>query len=154
MKKLLAIVLSVLMLMSMGIPAVYAERIENDQTPMIYIRGNGEPLYNAQGERIAAEFEDVDLGGDEEGEDSTDKIIETAVNIIKPLVLEGLLKDEWDNYGKAIYEELKPLFPDAGLDYNGNPTKGTGVHPDLMAKSGGSDGVLWHLRGLDGGSKA
>lgn len=135
MKKLLAIVLSVLMIMAMGMPAAYATRIENDQTPMIYIRGNGEPLYNAQGERIAAEFEDVDLGGDEEGEDSTDKIIETAVNIIKPLVLEGLLKDEWDNYGKAIYDEISPLFEEAILDGNGNPKNGTGVLPSTLANA-------------------
>lgn len=49
MKKLLAIVLSVVMLMSVGVTAAYATRIENEQTPIIYIRGNGEPLYNAQG---------------------------------------------------------------------------------------------------------
>lgn len=131
MKKILAIVLSMIMIVSLGTTAA-ATRIENEQTPMIYIRGNGEPLYNAQGERIAAEFEDVSLGGDEEGEDATDKIIETAVNIIKPLVLEGLLFDKWDNYGKAIYDEISPLFEEAILDGNGNPKNGTGVLPSTL----------------------
>lgn len=133
MKKILAIVLSMIMIMSLGVPMVFAAT-SNEQTPIIYIRGNGEPLYNAQGERIAAEFEDVDLGGDDD-EDSTDKIIETAVNIIKPLVLEGLLKDEWDNYGKAIYDEISPLFEEAILDGNGNPKNGTGVLPSTLAKA-------------------
>lgn len=133
MKKILAFVLSVILVFSLGVPMAYAAT-ENEQTPMIYIRGNGEPLYNAQGERIAAEFEDVSLGGDE-GEDSTEKIIETTVNIIKPFVLEGLLSDKWDNYGKAVYDELSPLFEEAILDGNGNPKNGTGVLPATLEKA-------------------
>ena len=50
MKKLIALTLALLMILPM---AVMASAIDvNEQTPIIYIRGNGEPLYNAQGERI------------------------------------------------------------------------------------------------------
>lgn len=130
MKKIISVLLSVIMIASLAAPAVFAASAD-EQTPMIYIRGNGEPLYNAQGERIAAEFEDVSLGG--EGEDTKEVIIETAVNILLPFALEGLLMDKWDNYGKAIYEEISPLFEEAILDGNGNPKNGTGVHPDTLA---------------------
>lgn len=107
----------------------------NEQTPIIYIRGNGEPLYNAQGERIAAEIEDVSLGDGDDSENATETIIETAVNILLPFAAEGLLMDEWDNYGKVIYEEFSPLFEEAILDGNGNPKNGTGPHPDVLANS-------------------
>lgn len=135
MKKVLAIVLALLMLFPM---ATLASAIDlNEQTPIVYIRGNGEPLYNADGERIAAEIEDIDLGGDdEEGDDDTFKtIVETTANILLPFAFEGLLKDEWDNYGKAVYKEFSPLFEEAILDGNGNPKNGTGPKPSVLANS-------------------
>lgn len=132
MKKLVSLLLALLMVLPM---ATLASAVDlNEQTPIIYIRGNGEPLYNAQGERIAAEIEDVSLGGDED-EDSTKTIIETAVNILLPFAAEGLLMDKWDNYGKAVYEEFSPLFEEAILDGDGNPKNGTAPHPDVLAKS-------------------
>ena len=46
MKKLIALTLVLLMILPM---ATMASAVNlNDQTPIIYIRGNGEPLYNAQ----------------------------------------------------------------------------------------------------------
>ena len=131
MKKIISVVLTFLMLLPMS-TAVSAVDL-NEQTPIIYIRGNGEPLYNAQGERIAAEIEDINLDGD--GEGSTEALIESAVNILLPFAVEGLLQDEWDNYGKVVYEELSPLFEEAILDGNGNPKNGTGPHPDVLANS-------------------
>lgn len=131
MKKFISVVLALLMLVPISTVASAVDM--NEQTPIIYIRGNGEPLYNAQGERIAAEIEDINLEGD--GEDSTETIVETAVNILLPFAVEGLLMDEWDNYGKAVYEELSPLFEEAILDGDGNPKNGTGPHPDVLAKS-------------------
>lgn len=132
MKKLVSLLLALLMVLPM---ATLASAVDlNEQTPIIYIRGNGEPLYNAQGERIAAEIEDISLGGDED-EDSTKTIIETAVNILLPFAAEGLLMDKWDNYGKVVYEEFSPLFEEAILDGDGNPKNGTAPHPDVLANS-------------------
>ena len=127
MKKLLSVILVVTMLFAVMAPAAIAaeEKVfESGMTPIIYIRGNGEQIYEADGVTpIVATFDDLmDDSGKEEGEDdglSKDVIVETAVNILKPFILEGMLFDKWDNYGRAIYEELKPLFPDAALDYDG-----------------------------------
>lgn len=132
MKKLISLVLVFVMIFAVMAPVISVSAA-NERTPIVYIRGNGDGLYYPDGTLCVAQFEDLSLGG----EDSIDKdtIVETTVNILKPFVLEGMLFDKWDNYGRAVYEELKPLFPDAGLDYNGNPTKGTGVHPQTMANS-------------------
>ncbi|MBR2079873.1 MAG: hypothetical protein IJ962_06590 [Clostridia bacterium] len=125
MKKLISILLVTVMLFAVMAPAVSAVNAY-EYLPTIYIRGNGEELYYPDGTRLVASFDDLSLGGEEGGIDK-DTIVETAVNILKPFVMEGMVFDKWDNYGKAIYDEIKPLFPDAGLDGNGNPLKGTGI---------------------------
>ena len=130
MKKIISLLLVTLMLFAVMAPMASAA---NERTPIVYIRGNGDGLYYPDGTLLVTQFEELSF--DEDSGIDKDVIVETTVNILKPFVLEGMIFDEWDNYGRAVYEELKPLFPDAGLDYNGNPTKGTGVHPQTMANS-------------------
>ena len=125
MKKLISILLVTVMLFAVMAPMASAVNAY-EYLPTIYIRGNGEALYYPDGTRLVASFDDLDLGGEGSGINK-DKIVETAVNILKPFVMEGMIFDKWDNYGKAIYDEIKPLFPDAALDENGNPMKGTGI---------------------------
>ena len=135
MKKLISLVLVLTLLFAVMAPMATVSAA-NERLPIVYIRGNGDGLYYEDGTLCVAQFED--LSSDEnpnKTELSKDDIVETAVNILKPFVLEGMLFDKWDNYGKKIYEEFKPLFPDAGLDYNGNPTNGTGVHSKVLADS-------------------
>ena len=130
MKKLISVLLAAVMLFAVMAPMASAS---DERVPIVYIRGNGDGLYYPDGTLCVAQFEDLSLGG--EGGIDKDTIVDSVVNILKPFVLEGMIFDKWDNYGRAIYEELKPLFPDAALDYDGNPTKGTGVHPQTMANS-------------------
>lgn len=131
MKKFISLFLVTLMLFAVMAPAASAA---NERTPIVYIRGNGDGLYYPDGTLCVAQFEDLSFDG-EDSSFTKDKIIETAVNILKPFVLEGMMFDEWDNYGRAIYEEIKPLFPDAALDYEGKPQKDTGVLKSVMADS-------------------
>ena len=126
MKKLISILLVAVLAMGIMAPMTFAAGYE--KLPIIYIRGNGEPLYYEDGTKLVASFDDISFGdSSEEGEDADvtkDKIVDAAVNILKPFVLEGMIFDNWDNYGKAVYEELVPLFgEDAGLDENGNAKK-------------------------------
>ena len=144
MKKLISLTLVLIMLFAVMAPAS-SVLAADERTPIVYIRGNGDGLFYPDGTLCVAQFEDLSLGGDGE-DDGIDKdtIVETVVNILKPFVLEGMIFDNWDNYGRAIYDELKPLFPDAGLDYNGNPIKGTGVHPETMASSIAASKSTWN----------
>lgn len=124
MKKIISILLVTVMLFVVMAPMASAVNAY-EYLPTIYIRGNGETLYYPDGTVLVADLESLSLGG-EDGIDK-DTIVETAVNILKPFVLEGMIFDKWDNYGRAIYDEIKPLFPDSDLDYDGNPKKGTGI---------------------------
>ena len=133
MKKLISLVLALTMLFALMAPAASVSAAD-ERTPIIYIRGNGENIYREDGSIVPARFENLELGGESSGIDK-DTIVETAVNILKPFILEGMLFDNWDNYGKAIYDEISPLFKDSGLDYNGNPTSGSTVSAQVLADS-------------------
>ena len=138
MKKLISFILVFTMLFAVMSPLASAtgDKVK-DPTPIVYIRGNGEPIYDETGDEIPVEFADLfdkSIVPEEEGI-SREKIIETSVNILLPFLAEGLLMDEWDNYSKAIYDEISPLFEKAALDGDGNPKYGTGVSPEALAKS-------------------
>ena len=128
MKKLISLTLVLTLIFAVMAPvsSVFAQETANaDLTPIIYVRGNGNRLYNADNKIIASDISHITLGGD--GEDTKDTIIETASNILLPLLTEGLIFDKWDNYGKAVYDELSPLLDEAILDGDGNPRYGTGI---------------------------
>ena len=132
MKKLISIILSVVMLFTMfAMPASAAEGEKREKCPIIMISGSSIDICDADGNVISTGF-DV-LSDDDEGDMSTEDIIEAAMNIIKPFILEGLPFDKWDNYGKALYEELSPIWDTTQLDYNGNAKYGTGVSKEEIA---------------------
>ena len=150
MKKLLSVILVVTMLFAVMAPAASAVAVpQSGKTPIIYIRGNGEQIYAADGVTpITASFEDLGLEGDASGTDTgldKDTIVETAVNILKPFIFEGMIFDQWDNYGKVLYEEIAPLFVDAGLDHDGNPLNGTRVGEKELQKSENMAKSRWYF---------
>ena len=139
MKKIISILLVTVMLFAVMAPMASAADV---RTPVVYIRGNGDGLFYEDGTLLVTQLEELSLGGDD-GVDK-DTIVETAVNILKPFVIEGMLFDKWDNYGRAIYDEISPLFKDAGLDENGNPMNGTGVLGKTMADSVAASKSKWY----------
>ena len=127
MKKVFCILLSVMIVLVSVIPAnawVFVDETRS-QIPVIRISGDGEPLYNAEGERIM-HFRGLLESNDEE-EDGDDKITDAVVNILMPFLREGILFNKWDNYYAALQTEISELFGEALLDNNGNPLPGTGL---------------------------
>lgn len=134
MKKIISVFLVTVMLFAVMAPC--ASAITEERLPIVYIRGNGETIYGPDGNPVGARLEDI-FGGD--GEDvagiNRDVIVESVVNIILPLLSEGLIFDKWDTYGRAIYDEISPLFKNAGLDAEGNSPEGIGVSAERLAES-------------------
>ncbi len=145
MKKLLSIILAVTMLCTVMAPAVSAV-VGYEAVPIIYIRGNGEELYDENGKLIASDLKGLIGGEDDENSLTKDEIIEACVNVLTPFVAEGLIFDKWDNYGRAIYDELSPLFATSALDGNGNPQYGTAVSKKKLEES-----EYWSTRNLSEG---
>ena len=78
MKKVISFMLCLIMLFTVAIPA-FSAAAADEVTPIIYIRGNGQEIYNADGEKVICDIGDLKL--DAEGEESRNKIIEAATNI-------------------------------------------------------------------------
>jgi len=126
MKKLTALLLTLIMIMGAVVLPASAVTNEHKKMPIIFIAGSSVDLVDGDQKPISTGF-DV-LTDDDEGDGYTkEQIIETSMNIIMPLVLEGLPQDKWENYGKALYAELAPIFEEGQLDGEGNPKFGTGV---------------------------
>ena len=124
MKKVISVFLSVFLVLAMLAPVASAVTEEN--LPIIYIRGNGETIYDGDGNVLALGISDL-FSNVANGDFDKETVVETCANIMLPMLTEGLMFDEWDNYGKAVYEELKPIFKGSEIDENGNPINGSGI---------------------------
>ncbi len=132
MKKITAIFLALLMVCSVFAVPVTASAEVKEKCPVIFIAGSSVDFVDADGNPVSAGF-DV-ITDDDEGEGiSREKIIESALNILLPFLVEGLPEDKWDNYGKALYEELAPIWDETRLTGDGNSKPGIGVSPDEIA---------------------
>ena len=124
MKKAISLFLSLLLIIAVMAPVASAVGEEN--LPIIYIRGNGETIYDGDGKPLGLGISDL-FSNVANGDFDKETVVETCANIMLPLLTEGLLFDEWDRYGKAVYEELKPIFKGSEIDENGNPINGSGI---------------------------
>ncbi len=126
MKKSISIVLALVMVFTMfSMPVSAATEEKREKCPIILISGSSVDICDAEGNIIPTGF---DVLTDDSGDGlSTDAIIESAKNILEPFLFEGLTDDEWENYGKALYEELAPIWDTTQLDGDGNAKYGTGV---------------------------
>lgn len=124
MKKAISLFLSLLLIFAVMAPVASAVGEEN--LPIIYIRGNGETIYDGDGKPLGLGISDL-FSNVANGDFDKETVVETCANIMLPMLTEGLLFDEWDRYGKAVYEELKPIFKGSEIDENGNPINGSGI---------------------------
>lgn len=126
MKKCISVVLSLLLLGLCFVPASAGvdANASRSQIPVIRISGDGEPLYNEQGERVMHFRGFLEDSGEE---DDNSELYDSIINVLMPFLTEGILLNQWDNYYAALQTEIGEIFGDALLDCNGNPTNGTGL---------------------------
>lgn len=125
MKKLLALLLSMLMIFSLAAPASAASGVEN--IPTIMLRGDGTQIYVPD---ETAENGERNVWNDAFDGIEKDDIGSAVANVLLPFLTEGLLFDKWDNYYDAFYEEIAPIFDSLRLDGNGNPRYNSGLGKD------------------------
>lgn len=131
MKKLCSVLLAVLMILPMAIPA-FAQNIDPEssksQIPVIRILGDGEPMYDKDGNKLfhIRSLMSDDSNEESEENDNTD-IYESIANVLFPFLVDGLLNDEWDAYYENLQKEISELTGDAKLDCNGEAVEGTGI---------------------------
>ena len=125
MKRTLSFFLCVLLAFTAMTPAFAKQPLEflNSQIPVILLAGDGEPIYDADGNYV---FQIDNLGSLFDGGDRGE-LLKSVVNVLQPFLLEGLLQDKWDNYYDQLEKEVGELFEDVRLDENGNVPNGTDI---------------------------
>ena len=123
MKRLLAVILSAVMLLSMAVPAFAAER---DEHPTIYITGaQTNEIYSADGKMIYPLPEELDAM----------EIIGDALGpCLKQLAL-GFVTNNYEPYAQEFYNVFVPIFKDISLDENGEVANGS--HPKFTIYNAG-----------------
>ena len=127
-KKGIALLLCLLLLVGMAVPAFSADDGKLD-FPVILITGDSMPIVDKDDNQI---FQIKQLGkllGDDDDEEEKDRAntITSVVNVLKPFLIDGLLRDNWDPYYENLQKEIGDLFGDVALDENGDPKNGTGI---------------------------
>ena len=145
--KVLALVLSLVLLLSFATPAFAKESTWISQShsdiPLIRISGDGEKLVDENGDKVfhykdaLSLFEDGETE-ETEGTGETEKIDKTAfmeatVKVMLPFLINGLLHDDWEPFYQNLQKVIGDLFERSLLDKDGNPQYGTGLRPERLA---------------------
>ena len=132
-KRALAILLTAAILFGAALPALAAEKrwLTNwgSRVPVVLVGGDGEPLSDQDGKEI---FRFMDFSNALKDNDG-DNIKTSVLNVVKPLLVQGLLTGNYEPYYDALYHEIAEMFSDVLLDENGNPRNGSGISQGRLA---------------------
>ena len=135
-KKLISLIIAVIMIMSLATTAFAKDSNWISQSlsdiPVIRISGDGEPLVDKDGNKIFHYKDAAKLLKGDGSEDGNNETMESIANVIKPFLLDGLLKDEWDGFYDSLYTEISQLFANSLLDKDGNAQEGSGLRQERI----------------------
>ena len=135
-KKLISLIIAVIMIMSLATTAFAKDSNWISQTlsdiPVIRISGDGEPLVDKDGNKIFHYKDAAKLLTGDGKEDGNNEMMESIANVIKPFLLDGLLRDEWDGFYDSLYTEISQLFSNSLLDKDGNAQEGSGLRQERI----------------------
>ena len=123
MKRYLALFLSVLMVLALMLPisaSVFADDVDLQTYPTIYIKGKIGALVNEKGtpdEYVIYDGNRVPV---------PDGYIDDAVGELVPLFLKSVLADDYTEWAEKMSHVLEPIYKDFILDKNGKARPGSG----------------------------
>ena len=130
MKRILSCILAAVLIFGSVIPAFAGvdANESHSQIPVIRISGDGEALYDPDGNKIF-HYKDVGKlikGDSESGTDNSEMYKAMAENLL-PALAKGLMLNSWDDLYAALETEISKIFANSLLDENGNVTNGSGL---------------------------
>ena len=135
-KKLISLIIAVIMIMSLATTAFAKDSNWISQSlsdiPVIRISGDGEPLVDKDGNKIFHYKDAAKLLTGDGKEDGNNEMMESIATVIKPFLLDGLLRDEWDGFYDSLYTEISKLFSNSLLDKDGNAQEGSGLRQERI----------------------
>ncbi len=147
MKKVLSFLLAVIMLFSFVTPAfaAYDSSDTISQIPVILISGDGDSIYDADGNEVFRFSNIIGMLTSIESE----ALEESLYKVVQPLIVEAVIKNDWQPFYDSLETEVGKIFAKCRLDDNGEVTDGSGIsqeRKDYMAdcmvrdKKEGKDG--------------
>lgn len=128
-KKLLAILLSALIIVSAAVPAFAMTATRTgSKVPVVMIGGDGDKLADKDGNYLMR-WSDVFGKLSEKGEDKegSSEIYKSVANVLLPFLIDGLLIGNYDRYYENLQKEISEMFGDLLLDENGEVANGSGI---------------------------
>ena len=111
MKRILSAFISIVLILSLIIPAfswVDANETKS-QIPVIRISGDGEPLYDEDGNKI---FHYKDFGKliSGEGDSGNSELYKSMAETLLPAITKGIATDNWDDLYVGLETEISKIF--------------------------------------------
>lgn len=125
-KKFIALFLALTICISTLSVAAFAADDGFGKTPVIYVRGSGDDIIDANGKQVWHTSVNTDGLGD------------TVKEVVYPYLVNAVLKNEWDAYFDKLSKEIGDIFAGAYLDNNGEATNGTSLRPERYAENADS----------------
>ena len=127
MKKLISLLLSVVLMFCTVIPAFAWVNVNESksQIPVIRISGDGEPLYDDEGNKIFHYKDVAKLVSGESGDNS--EMYKSMAKTLLPAIAKGIATDNWDDLYAGLETEISKIFANSLLDENGNVTNNSGL---------------------------
>ncbi len=126
MKKVISVLLVAVLFFTCSIPAFsWVDANETrSQIPIIRISGDGEALYDAEGNKIFHYRDIANLVSD--NVDNTEMYKSMAETLL-PAIVKGLAINDWDDLYAGLEKEIGKIFASSLLDENGNVTNNSGL---------------------------
>lgn len=128
MKKILSALLSIVFILNMAVPALsWTDPNETrSQIPVIRISGDGEPLYDEDGNKIF-HYKDIAKLVKGEGDSDNSELYKSMAKTLLPALAKGIATDNWDDLYAGLETEISKIFANSLLDENGNVTNNSGL---------------------------
>lgn len=130
-KSALGIFLCLVLLATTVLPAFGAVVMFDTQSqiPIITISGDGNTIYDKDGNALSKLSKLFSNNGGEGDELEDGAVLEATANILMPFLVNGILMDDWEPYYENLQKEISELFGDIILDENGEASNGTDIAP-------------------------
>ncbi len=130
MKKFLSVFLSFVLILSVASPVFsWVDANESrSQIPVIRISGDGEALYDLEGNKIF-HYKDIAklLKSDGENDSKNSDLYKSMAESLLPAIAKGLATNNWDDLYAGLEAEISKIFANSLLDENGNVPNGSGL---------------------------
>ena len=131
MKRFISIVMALVMIITLALPVgAISLRRDGSDIPVVAIFGDGEPLYDEEGNKVFHFREIISMLG----ASAKESLGESLVAMTKPFLIDGLLKDEWSSFYAVLEQEMGRIFEAARYDKNGENFNGTDVSKDVRRR--------------------